>query len=396
MKSNRFVRLPLRAVFLLVSALHPVIAAGVTYRAIDIGVLPGAHEYGALAWRVNSQGQVVGNCSFPSPEPERQAFVWDQANGMRFIYPLPAPPGAPYGTAATAWDINAAGQIVGGISQLGHGADPYLWDPVSGIRVLRDEIGTGGANHWGEAKGISSAGHIAGWKYTPPEGYGGNWTEQGFLWHPLTGSQEFSAPDADYWGLQPQDVNASGVVVGGANRFSAPGGVGFVGDSVNGWRSLSSAARAINDAGLVVGTDYVWDKVNGEQALAQLSGGRSVPFDINSAGLVVGFARVAGGPGFETYRAALWEDLNTIHDLNSMLATPLADGWLLTNALGISDAGQIICEATKNIPSQGNVTRAFFLTPVPEPAAHALAAIALLAFRRHKAATGGRARGGAN
>ena len=114
--------------------------------------------------------------------------------------------------------------------------------------------------------------------------------------------------------------------------------------------------------------------------------GGSVGLGINADGWVTGvaFPGVTDEPDLTAERAFLY-DGTTMHNLNTLLDGSGA-GWVLHSANDINDAGQIVGHGTHN-----GTTRAFLLTPVPEPATYALmaaglslvGAFTLLRHRRH-------------
>jgi probable HAF family extracellular repeat protein len=106
-------------------------------------------------------------------------------------------------------------------------------------------------------------------------------------------------------------------------------------------------------------------------------GTRSQGEGINGAGQVVGYYVTALGP----YHAFLYDATHGIVDLNSLIDP--ASGWVLGDAMGINDTGQITGMGTINGQSV-----AFVLTPTPEPSSIVLAALGLLglAIRRWRCA----------
>ena len=68
-------------------------------------------------------------------------------------------------------------------------------------------------------------------------------------------------------------------------------------------------------------------------------------------------------------RAALWMGTESI-DLNDLLDTEtLSAGWVLVEATGINNNGQIVGDAYNAISGKEH---AFLLTPVPEPETYAM------------------------
>jgi probable HAF family extracellular repeat protein len=74
-------------------------------------------------------------------------------------------------------------------------------------------------------------------------------------------------------------------------------------------------------------------------------GDTSVAKAINGSGVAVGTASTSYG-----YRAFIYSG-GKMQDLNNMI--PVGSGWVLTDATGITDTGQIICNA-KNATTYSN------------------------------------------
>jgi probable HAF family extracellular repeat protein len=98
--------------------------------------------------------------------------------------------------------------------------------------------------------------------------------------------------------------------------------------------------------------------------------------DINNVGDIVGWSWINS---MGDSRAVLWENAGPIVNLNDRI--DVGSGWLLENATNINDAGQIVGTGELNGQS-----RAFLLTPVPEPQSVVIVGITivlpLLARRR--------------
>lgn len=127
----------------------------------DLGTLGGARSF---AQGVNDAGQVVGHSD--SPAGTNAAFLYTPGIGMTN---LAAPPGF---VAATAYGINASGQVVGEVSGASDGntvIDPFLYTPGIGMTSLGPVIGTGQAfaiNNSGQIAGIFWPNNVA-FLYTP-------------------------------------------------------------------------------------------------------------------------------------------------------------------------------------------------------------------------------------
>ncbi|MBI2827350.1 MAG: DUF3466 family protein [Planctomycetia bacterium] len=136
-------------------------------------------------------------------------------------------------------------------------------------------------------------------------------------------------------------------------------------------------ALAINDLGQAVSNDsqqgflFTPTAPNGTTGnttpLGVLPGtSRSSATAINDLGQVVGNSDST---------AFLWTNSDGMVNLNNYLNAMSGAGWTLQHATGINDAGQIVGTGIHN-----GVAHGFLLTPVPEPATIALAALGGLAL----------------
>ena len=292
----------------------------------DQGTLSGDNGSAVLA--INASGQAVGwsgiidvalTTTFSGPQfpPELHAVLWSggavQSLGTLSGY-----------TFSSATAINDPGEVVGySYSYPGSpgGTHAFLWK--SGALT---DLGTLGGTS-SQALGVDNMGQIIGSAQTS----GG--ATHAFLWQPATATGTTGT------------MTDLGVLTG----------------------SVSSQANAINNNGAVVGysTDssnanhaFLWTPASANGAsgamtdLGLLAGGTSSQANaLNNSGLIVGEATVAGGGG---YHAVLWRN-GTIIDLNTLLAPN--SGWVLYDATGINDHGQIVGIGTHN-----GVTAAFELT----------------------------------
>jgi probable HAF family extracellular repeat protein len=133
----------------------------------------------------------------------------------------------------------------------------------------------------------------------------------------------------------------------------------------------------INDSGQVVGTAMT---ASGEHHAFRTAPNQPINLDtddigtlgdlssfasgINDGGQVVGAALTASGE----FHAFVHRGAGPMQDLNELIDPTL--GWVLYDARGINDLGQIVGTGNHN----GDI-RAFLLTPIPEPASIVLALV---------------------
>jgi probable HAF family extracellular repeat protein len=314
---------------------------------------------------INDVGQIAGEGSISGPA---SAFLLE-AGGLTPIL-------SPAGGEVRASAINNLGQVVGANRDATGYDHAYAWDKTSGWRSLQEPDGHGswandinddgiivgsvldGAALWqkdgrvvslgglyGSAFAVNSAGDIAGLASLDPVGM----EQHAFIWHGGA-MRDLGVTSTITKGFQDyaigRDINDRGQVVG---RALALGAVGTHDESDNG---------------------FVWDKTNGLQAL--------VPnvnfFGINNAGQAVGVAINDGQIG-AGWNAVLYKN-GTMYNLNDLIAP--TDAFLLMEATGINEAGQIVAWGMVNIPdAPGLYVHGYLLTPLAEPAAIWAAAIAL-------------------
>jgi len=330
---------------LLLGAFTGTASAAVNYTITDLGA---SIELDSGAAGLNDVGQVVGVCHFDDwmGGSHVYAVLWD--GGIAYaLWP-------PDERECGAIDINNAGQIAGRLQMPSGTWEACLWE--GGLLV---PLGTlGGEDSNGMA--INNAGQIVGWSETQDG-------SRAFIWQDgvmtSLGLMEGGAYSV------AQDINDLGQIVGMGTRGGPDPFVAFLWeDGVMSPLEGLAAAHAINDLAQVVG------RATGEGIQAALwDDGVVTPlgtlvedepcqaWDISNRGQVVGES--AG-------HAFLWQD-GVMYDLNDLAV----DGseWTLNGAHAINEHGQVV-----GWGRIGDQTRAFLLTPIPEPSTLALVLLALL------------------
>lgn len=263
----------------------------------NLGAL-GVH--GSWAYDINDAGQVVGG-SYIGDTFNSHAFLW-QNGGMQDLGTLGGP-------NSYAFEIDNSGQAVGLATYDDGIQHAVLWG-AGGIVDLGD-LDPLWPNH-SAAYGVNDAGQVVGCSNTDVPGQ-----THGFLWQ--NGSM--------------QDLGTLG------GRYSC--------------------GMAINEGGKVVGDSwlpddttqraFLWD--GGMQDLGALGWERSIAYDINDDGQVVGALQTG-----QNYHAFIWAN-GQMQDLNNLI--PSDSGWVLSEARSINNKSQIVGFGVIN-----GQTRAFLLSPV--------------------------------
>lgn len=321
----------------------PILGSAQTYTVTDLGTLGGTET---VAIAINASGQITGGSTTASGA--YHAFLY--FNGKMTDL------GTLGGPSSQGQSINKLGTVAG-YAQLPPGPlGGYPPHPISLYNAFTD------AN--GKMTGIGATGGV---------GYAINDLDEVVAVEP-TGAILYSSNGTatNLGGLggssgstQPECINNSGQVVGYGylpdGNFRgfvwANGAMTVLGTLGGDW----SQAYAINTAGVVTGAAYTTGNLtqmafvysNGNmRSLGVLSAnGLSVGRAINSANTVVGYATAASG----SYHAFIYSG-SKMQDLNNLI--PANSGWVLSQANGINDSGEIVGYGIVNGLEHG-----FLLTP---------------------------------
>jgi probable HAF family extracellular repeat protein len=325
------------------------------YRLTDLGRLdPDLPSFGAA---VNAHGQATGSSRTFASGADAIGHAFLYSNGsMQDL----GPPGIPSEGA----DINDSAQICGSVQPAQFMPRGFLYSGV----VMQD-IGTLGGQETSCA-GINNSGQITGWSKTA------SGRIHAFLY--AGGSmQDLGTPGADEtlesFGTA---INDAGVVVG-YTVFAAIGllhhafvlrdgqmeDLGVIGGD-------GSQAFAINVHGDITGRSTTAPATEmsaflySQGAMRSIGPVGSTGHGINASGWVVGSFRSCDLDGNNPVGHAFLYDGSSLLDLNALLDDS-GQGWVVTSANDINDAGQIIGTANAPVPftSVGN-DHAVLLTPV--------------------------------
>jgi probable HAF family extracellular repeat protein len=289
--------------------------SGGAYRAFlyrgawtNLGTLGGGES---LAYGISDAGQVVGRSI--TTAGATHSFVWT-AGGTDGVPTNPQMKdlGTLGGSNSEAYDANQAGQITG-FAETTTNARAFLYSHGTMTDIGR-LLGNGLRNSFGYS--INDAGHLAGVAY----------------------NSSYSTPHAFFY-------NGSTAV-----DLGNLGGQG-------------STALAINNSDSVVGYltttdsfDHAFQYIGGAMTdLGTLGGNYSYAFAINNSNMIVGGSFTNSTD--TVYHAFVLQGAS-MTDLNLQLDSSGA-GWVLAEARGINDSGQIVGTGT-----YGGAAHMFLLTPV--------------------------------
>jgi len=310
------------------------------YRVESLEPLVGPNSF---ARSINNRGEIVG---YAVENLNTRAFLLT-AKGKVDL-------GVSSGASAVALNINSPGQVVGFLEN-GEGTFGFLYSSD----IFQSLGALGGRNSY--AFGINDTGEIAGYVDAAPGPKAfvlkqGTVVELGHL-----------------GGLESQafGINQAGQVVGSSRVIPGEQAQAFLwNDGVltnlnlrpggsAGW--ILTEARAINSLGNIVGSGWT----NQEHSAFYFSSGfvsgigilpggtNSYALGMNISNQVVGASTVKHGE----VRGFLWEN-GVLKDLNTFI--PRSSGWVLREAHGINDSGQIVgWGEVKGLP------QAFLMTPIP-------------------------------
>lgn len=327
------------------------------YDVVDLGMLP-VDATSDYANGLNAGGDVAGNVALPGFVT--RAMRWTSGGGFDV-------PGTLGGDSSNAYAINDSGVLVG-VSDTGVGFNtlPFRQEPGGMMQSLGSLGGDFGAAH-----DVNAAGQITGHSHNGS-------TLRAFIWEQGAGMTDIGnfTPNGSSTG---QSINSSGHVAGaGTTAMDEQHAFFWDGMTMTDLGTIGtgeqSFAHALNDSDTVVGYGaltpsgstygaFQWTAGGGIQQLGELFSYDTRARDVNNAGDIVGRSWI---DDMGSARAVLWAGGGAVANLNDLIDP--ASGWLLTDATGINDAGQIV-----GVGQLDGAFRAFLLTPVPEPATAALA-----------------------
>jgi probable HAF family extracellular repeat protein len=302
-----------------------------TYSITDLGTLGG---FSTTAYGINGNGQIVGKSLVKLTSGKTYHYTYHA-----FLYSAGTMTdlGTLGGDDSEARAINKYGDVVG-FSNLCAGCSPYHAFLYHNGHMT--DLGTLGGS-CSNAYGMNDLGEVVGEACTTT-------SQVAFLYSGGT-MTDLGGPYSGASG-----INNSHQVVGGSGSHAVLWSNGTMTD-LGTLGGSYSAAYAINNVGQIVG-DASPPKSSVHAFL--YSGGKmkdlgvfydsSVAEAINTFGVVVG----------ESDNHAFLYTGGKLQDLNTLI--PSGSGWLLTEATGINDTGQIVCNAINT----NGYTHALLLNPI--------------------------------
>jgi probable HAF family extracellular repeat protein len=352
----------LLAIGLMASSAAPV-HAQTTYKITDLGTL-GYNT--TVAYGINANAQIVGRSYLQqtvpaSGCPPRRTCLVHLFRGFLYNAGQITDLGTLGGAFSDARAVNSNGDVAGfstlSGTSLSAPKDAFLYR--NGHMTDLGTLGGGGSH----AYGINNFDEVVGDSYTA------SLQDHAFLYSggKMTDLGTLGASPSSASGIynSHQVVGSSEVANGsGMHAFLYSNGAMKDLGTLGGAQSI---AYAINDGGQIVG--YASPPNSSVHAFLY-SGGKmtdlgvlydsSVGEAINTLGVVVGEADVLIGTGYNAYTEyhAFIYNGGKLQDLNNLI--PSNSGWVLTEATGINDNGQIACNAYN---ATTGYTHAFLLNP---------------------------------
>ena len=326
------------------------LATAQTYTVIDVSA-PGGKP--SFATGVNAGGQVSGYSTVGA----KGALAWRFTPGTGTL-----DLGSFGGADSRALGINDAGQVTGYATDAADLAHGFVFSDAGGLT----DIGGNGGGAPIVAQHLNAAGQVVGFSSDAGD-------EQAFRFSPPSLMLNLGTlPNAPAPATAAAyGVNNAGRVVGigsspsGFNRAFRTDANGANLTDLGTLGGDESWAYAINSADQVAGTAsslsidlhaFLFSDVTGMTDLGTLGGYTSTAFALDSTGNVVGTAQDATN----AMHAFVWTLSLGMRDLNELV--PVNSGWVLTEARGINDSGQIVGNGLLN-----GQPRAFLLTPHTGP-----------------------------
>ncbi len=369
---NTAIRLSAVSVLLLVLSFGrmQVAASEASYTVTDIGSLVGTADgqYDSLTAvtpaKVNEEGDIVANAAAGDDTFWSIAFTNIDGKARKLGQEK---------SFSFAYDLNEAGEIVGFVTTLDDSGYEHLQAVVWRERHLVKLPALDG--DYSLANAINEDGDIAGTSSSAP---GTDSPKHAVIWHGDAPTDLGTLGGKD---SRAFDLNDEGLIVGMSLVSDRAGGRPVV------WEDgsieelevpdgLRGGAEAINNSGTIAGNAFDesfnffavrWTDKKLEMLPPLIDGGTSLAVDINSAGIVVGWARSDSGADVGVF----W-DADTVVDLNTLI--PVDSGWLVLRAQAINDSGQILAISTGDDGFQHGL----LLDPVDASAKTGLVAIAVV------------------